>query len=329
MLRFAVRRMLYMVLTLIIVSILSFVIIQLPPGDYLTTVVTNMRASGEVVDEAILAAMEQRYGLNQPMHVQYWKWISGILLRGDFGQSFEWNQPVSALIWGRLALTFTMSLATLLFTWLVAFPVGIFSAVRQYSIGDYVATIIGYAGLAIPDFMLALVLMYIAFKVFNQSVGGLFSPAYSDAPWSWAKVWDLLKHLWIPVLIIGTGGTAGLIRIMRANLLDELHKPYVTTARAKGMSEFRLILKYPVRIALNPFVSTVGWTLPILVSGSAIVSIVLAMPTTGPLLLRALMSQDMYLAGSFIMLLSTLTVIGTFVSDILLAWLDPRIRLTQ
>jgi peptide/nickel transport system permease protein len=329
MLRFVVRRILYMILTLIVVSILSFAIIQLPPGDYLTTVVTNMRATGEVVDEAILAAMEQRYGLNQPIHVQYWKWISGIVLRGDFGQSFEWNQPVSALIWGRLALTFVMSLATLLFTWVVAFPVGIFSAVRQYSIGDYVATIIGYAGLAIPDFMLALVLMYVAFKVFNQSVGGLFSPAYSDAPWSWNKIWDLLKHLWIPVLIIGTGGTAGLIRIMRANLLDELHKPYVTTARAKGMSEFHLILKYPVRIALNPFVSTVGWTLPVLVSGSAVVSIVLAMPTTGPLLLRALMSQDMYLAGSFILLLSVLTVIGTFVSDILLAWLDPRIRLTQ
>jgi len=329
MLRFAARRILYMVPTLVVVSILSFIIIELPPGDYLTTVVTNMRASGEVVDEAILAAMEQRYGLNQPVYVQYWKWISGILLRGDFGQSFEWNQPVSTLIWGRLALTFVMSLATLLFTWLVAFPVGIFSAVRQYSIGDYVATIIGYAGLAIPDFLLALVLMYVAFKVLNQSVGGLFSPAYTDAPWSWGKIWDLLKHLWIPVLIIGTGGTAGLIRIMRANLLDELHKPYVTTARAKGMSEFRLILKYPVRIALNPFVSTVGWTLPILVSGSAIVSIVLSMPTTGPLLLRALMSQDMYLAGSFIMLLSVLTVIGTFISDILLAWLDPRIRLTQ
>jgi len=329
MLQFAVRRILYMILTLFIVSILSFVIIQLPPGDYLTTVVTNMRASGETIDEAILAAMEQRYGLNQPMHVQYWKWISGILLRGDFGQSFEWNQPVSTLIWGRLLLTFAMSLATLLFTWLVAFPVGIFSAVRQYSIGDYVATVIGYIGLAIPDFLLALVLMYVAFKVFNQSVGGLFSPAYTDAPWSWAKVWDLLKHLWIPVIIIGTGGTAGLIRVMRANLLDELHKPYVTTARAKGMTEFRLILKYPVRMALNPFVSTVGWTLPILVSGSAVVSIVLALPTTGPLLLRALMSQDMYLAGSFIMLLSVLTVIGTFISDILLAWLDPRIRLTQ
>ena len=329
MLQFTLRRILYMIPTLIIVSILSFAIIQLPPGDYLTSYVTTLRATGETVDEATLAAMEQRYGLGQPIYVQYWKWISGILLRGDFGQSFEWNQPVSELMWGRLALTFTMSLTTLLFTWLVAFPVGIFSAVRQYSIGDYVSTVIGYIGLATPNFLLALVLMYIAFRYFNQSVGGLFSPDYADAPWSWSKVWDLLKHLWIPVIIIGTAGTAGLIRIMRANLLDELHKPYVTTARAKGMSEWRLILKYPVRMALNPFVSTVGWTLPALVSGSAIVSIVLALPTTGPLLLRALMSQDMYLAGSFIMLLSVLTIIGTFISDILLAWLDPRIRLTQ
>jgi peptide/nickel transport system permease protein len=329
MIQFTLRRILYMMPTLIIVSILSFAIIQLPPGDYLTSYVTTLRATGETVDEATLAAMEQRYGLGKPVYVQYWKWISGILLRGDFGQSFEWNQPVSELMWGRLALTFTMSLTTLLFTWLVAFPVGILSAVRQYSIGDYVSTIIGYIGLATPNFLLALILMYIAFKVFNQSVGGLYSPDYADAPFSWAKVWDLLKHLWIPVVIIGTAGTAGLIRIMRANLLDELHKPYVTTARAKGMSEWRLILKYPVRMALNPFVSTVGWTLPVLVSGSAVVSIVLALPTTGPLLLRALMSQDMYLAGSFIMLLSVLTIIGTLISDILLAWLDPRIRLTQ
>jgi peptide/nickel transport system permease protein len=329
MLQFALRRILYMIPTLIIVSILSFIIIQLPPGDYLTTYVTNLRATGEIIDEATLAAMEQRYGLGQPVYVQYWKWISGILLRGDFGQSFEWNQPVSELMWGRLGLTFTISLSTLLFTWLVAFPVGILSAVRQYSASDYVSTVIGYIGLATPNFLLALVLMYIAFRYFNQSVGGLFSPAYTDALWSWGKVWDLFKHLWIPVIIIGTAGTAGLIRIMRANLLDELHKPYVTTARAKGMSEWRLILKYPVRIALNPFVSTVGWTLPILVSGEAVVAVVLALPTSGPLLLRALLSQDMYLAGSFIMLLSMLTVIGTFVSDILLAWLDPRIRLTQ
>jgi peptide/nickel transport system permease protein len=329
MLQFALRRILYMIPTLIIISILSFVIIQLPPGDYLTSVIVTMRAAGDIVDQATLDALEQRYGLGQPMHVQYWKWISGILLRGDFGQSFEWNQPVSELLWGRLALTFTLSLTTLIFTWIVAFPVGIYSAVRQYSVGDYISTIVGYFGLATPNFLLALVLMYIAFRYFNQSVGGLFSPDYADAPWSWAKVWDLLNHLWIPVIIIGTAGTAGLIRIMRANLLDELHRPYVVTARAKGMTEARLTLKYPVRVALNPFVSTVGWTLPVLVSGSSVVSIVLALPTSGPLLLRALMSQDMYLAGSFIMLLSVLTIIGTFISDILLAWLDPRIRLTD
>ena len=329
MLQFIIRRVLYMIPTLFAISIVSFIIIQLPPGDYLTSLVATMAATGETVDRAQLVALEQRYGLGQPIYVQYWKWISGILLRGDFGQSFEWNQPVNTLIWGRLALTFILSLTTLLFTWLVAFPIGIYSAVRQYSAGDYLFTVIGYVGLAIPNFLLALVLMYIAFKYFNQSVGGLFSPQYVDAPWSFGKVMDMFAHLWIPVVIIGTAGTAGLIRIMRANLLDELHKPYVVTARAKGMPERRLLLKYPVRVALNPFVSTVGWTLPGVVSGAAIGSIVLSLPTTGPLLLRALMSQDMYLAGSFIMLLSTLTVIGTLISDILLAWLDPRIRFTQ
>jgi peptide/nickel transport system permease protein len=230
------------------------------------------------------------------------------------------------LIWGRLLLTFLLSLATLLFTWVVAFPIGIYAAVRQYSLGDYVSTVIGYIGLAIPNFLLALVLMYVAFKYFNQSVGGLFSPEYQDAPWSVGKFLDMMAHLWVPVVIIGTAGTAGLIRIMRANLLDELHKPYVVTARAKGMTERALLLKYPVRVALNPFVSTLGWTLPTLVSGAAIISIVMNIPTAGPLLLNALKSQDMYLAASFIMLLSTLTVIGTLLSDILLAWLDPRIR---
>jgi peptide/nickel transport system permease protein len=326
MLQFIIRRILYMIPTLFLISIVSFIIIQLPPGDYLTSLVATMASTGETVDRAALVALEQRYGLGQPVYVQYWKWISGIVLRGDFGQSFEWNQPVSALLWGRLALTFVLSLATLLFTWVVAFPIGIYSAVRQYSLGDYVTTVIGYVGLAIPNFLLALVMMYISFKYFNQSVGGLFSPEYQDAPWSMGKVIDMLAHLWIPVVIIGTAGTAGLIRIMRANLLDELHKPYVVTARAKGLSEYKLLLKYPVRVALNPFVSTLGWTLPTLVSGAAIISIVLSLPTTGPLLLRALMSQDMYLAGSFILMLSTLTVIGTLISDVLLAWLDPRIR---
>lgn len=326
MLQFIVRRVFYMIPTLVVISIVSFVIIQLPPGDYLTSLVATMASTGETVDRAQLVALEDRYGLGKPIYVQYWKWISGIVLRGDFGQSFEWNQPVSSLIWGRLWLTFFISLAALLFTWVVAFPVGIYSAVRQYSLGDYLFTVIGYIGLAIPNFLLALVLMYVAFKYFNQSVGGLYSPQYQDAPWTFAKFIDMMSHLWIPVIIIGTAGTAGLIRIMRANLLDELHKPYVVTARAKGLSERRLLLKYPVRMALNPFVSTLGWTLPTLVSGAAIVSIVLSLPTTGPLLFRALLSQDMYLAGSFIMMLSTLTVIGTLLSDILLAWLDPRIR---
>ncbi|HXF64391.1 MAG TPA: ABC transporter permease [Caldilineaceae bacterium] len=326
MLSFVIRRLLYMIPTLFLISVVSFIIIQLPPGDYLTSLVATMSSTGESVSRASLVALEERYGLGQPIYVQYWKWLSGILLRGDFGQSFEWNQPVSSLIWGRLLLTFVLSLATLLFTWFVAFPIGIYAAVRQYSLGDYVTTVIGYIGLAIPNFLLALVLMYVAFKYFNQSAWGLFSPEYQDAPWSLAKVMDMLAHLWIPVVIIGTSGTAGLIRIMRANLLDELHKPYVVTARAKGLPEHRLLIKYPVRMALNPFVSTLGWTLPTLVSGAALISIVMGLPTAGPLLLGALKSQDMYLAASFIMLLSTLTVIGTLLSDILLAWLDPRIR---
>ena len=327
MFQFLLRRLLYMIPTLIAISIVAFVIIQLPPGDFLTTMVASMAAQGEDVDSTALQALKDQYGLGQPVHVQYLKWMQGILLRGDFGDSFGWNKAVSDLVWSRLALTFVLSLASLLFVWVVAFPIGIYSAVKQYSVGDYVATFLGFLGLAIPNFLLALILMYIAFKYFNQSVGGLFSPEYKEVPWSWGKVADLFAHLWVPVVIIGTAGTASLIRIMRANLLDELRKPYVVTARAKGLPEWRLLFKYPVRVALNPFVSTVGWVLPTLVSGAAIVSIVLSLPTTGPLLIRALQQQDMYLAASFIMLLSILTVIGTLVSDLLLAWLDPRIRM--
>ncbi len=326
MLQYIARRVLLMIPTIIAISIVTFIIIQLPPGDYLSSLVATMADTGESVDQAAIETLKIRYGLGQPVYVQYFKWVWGIISRGDFGQSFEWNKPVTDLIWERLTLTFVLSLSTLLFTWIIAFPIGIYSAVKQYSLGDYVFTFLGFIGLATPNFLLALVLMYISFKYLNQSVGGLFSPEFVEAPWSWAKVVDLLKHLWIPMVILGTSGTAGLIRIMRANLLDELHKPYVVTARAKGLSERKLLLKYPVRVALNPFVSTVGWTLPGLVSGSAIVSVVLSLPTTGPLLLRALMSQDMYLAGSFILMLSVLTVIGTLISDILLAWLDPRIR---
>jgi peptide/nickel transport system permease protein len=318
-----------MVLTLIVISMISFLVIQLPPGDFLTTVVAQLQEQGEDVNRAQLAALERQYGLDRPIYVQYWKWISGIILRGDFGRSFSWNKPVSELIWGRLGLTFLVSLATMLFTWAVAIPIGIYSAVKQYSLGDYTATFFGFVGLAIPNFLLALVLMYVGFKYFGQSVGGLFSPEFIDAPWTWAKLGDLVAHLWIPVVVLGTAGTAGLIRILRANLLDELKKTYVTAVRSRGQKEFPLLMRYPVRVALNPFISTIGWSLPRLVSGATVTAIVLNLPTTGPLLLQALKSQDMYLAGSFILMLSALTVIGTMISDILLALVDPRIRYTK
>jgi peptide/nickel transport system permease protein len=315
-----------MIPTLFAVSLVSFIIIQLPPGDFLTSYMANRAGSGETVEQEVITAMNQRFGLDRPIYVQYFMWISNIITKGDFGQSFAWNSPVDQLLWSRMSLTIILSVSTLLFTWFIAFPIGIYSAVRQYSIGDYVASFFGFLGLAVPDFLLALVLMYIAFKYFNQSVGGLFSPDYVNADWSTAKVLDLISHLWIPMLILGLSGTASLIRVMRANLLDELRKPYVRTARAKGLPEWKVILKYPVRVALNPFVSTAGWLLPGLVSGSIIVAVVLSLPTSGPLLLSALQSQDMYLAGAFILLLSMLTMFGTLLSDVALAWLDPRIR---
>lgn len=324
--KYILKRLLLMIPTLFAVSLVSFVVIQLPPGDFLTMRVSALIEQGQTIEVSVLDDLRERYGLGQPIYVQYWKWITGILLRGDFGQSLDWNELVGKLIWDRIGLTVLISLASLLFIWAVAFPIGIYSAVKQYSLGDYIATFLGFVGIAIPDFLIALVLMYIAFKYFGFSVAGLFSADYVDAPWSWAKVVDLLKHIWIPMIIIGLAGTASLIRTMRANLLDELKKPYVVTARAKGLSEVGLILKYPVRVALNPFISTVGWILPTLVSGATIVSIVLNLPTTGPLMLHALMNQDMYLAGAFILLLSTLTIIGTLLSDILLALIDPRIR---
>jgi len=278
-----------------------------------------------MVDEATIAALRHRYGLDQPYYIQYFKWMWN-MLHGDFGQSFEWNRPVNQLIWERLGLTVAVSLFTMVLTWVIAFPIGIYSATHQYSIGDYTVTFLGYIGLATPSFMIALILMWIAYSVFGASVGGLFSPEYIEAPWSWAKFVDMLGHLWIPAIVIGTAGTAGLIRTLRANLLDELHKPYVVAARAKGLPERQLFWKYPMRIAIVPFISTVGWSLPGIISGETITAVVLSLPTTGPLLLRALQSQDMYLAGSFVMLLSILTVLGTLISDILLGWVDPRIR---
>lgn len=312
---------------LLAVSFLSFVLIQLPPGDYVTTYIATLAASNEVVDQQTAADLRSRFGLDQSLMVQYGKWISNILLRGDFGLSFEWQQPVSELIWERMALTLVLTFSTLLLTWGIALPVGVFSAVRKYSVGDYFVTFLSFLGLAVPSFLLALVLMYVAAVHFGQSVGGLFSEAYQNAPWSWAKFLDFLQHLWIPVVILAVSGTASLIRVMRANMLDELHRPYVTTARAKGLSEFTLLIKYPMRLALNPFISTIAWLLPNLVSGSIIVAIVLSLPTAGPLLLQSLMSQDMYLAGAFILLICSLTVLGSLISDILLALVDPRIRL--
>jgi peptide/nickel transport system permease protein len=326
MLHYLGRRVLYMLPTLLAVSIVAFIIIQLPPGDYLTTLMADWASQGGAVEKGTLEALRERYGLGQPIYVQYWKWISGILLHGDFGLSFEFNKPVGEVIWGRLGYTFLISFITLMFIWMIAVPIGIYSAVKQYSIGDYLSTFLGFLGLAIPNFLLALVLMYISVRYFGQSVGGLFSPDMQEAPWSMEKLLDFASHVWLPVVVVGTAGLAALIRILRANLLDELFKPYVVTARAKGMSEFRLLLRYPVRVALNPLISTLGWILPTLVSGEIITAVVLSLPTTGPMLLRSLLSQDMYLAGSLILMLSTLTIIGTLISDILLAWADPRIR---
>ncbi|MCL4535351.1 MAG: ABC transporter permease [Bacteroidetes bacterium] len=328
MLAYTVRRLMMAVLTLVAISMLSFVIIQLPPGDYITTYIAQQEASGSMVSEQEAASLRTLYGLDQPIYVQYVKWM-GQIAQGNFGMSMQWSRPVMDVIGDRLTLTGVLSLAALAFTWMLALPIGIYSAVRQYSIGDYVFTLVGFIGLAVPSFMLALVLMYVGFAVFNTNVGGLFSSQYMDAPWSLARLQDLLRHLPLPAIVLGLAGTAQMIRIMRANLLDELRKPYVVTARAKGLSEFRAIVKYPVRVALNPFASTIGYTLPYIVSGSIIVSLVLSLPTVGPLLLNALIAQDMFLAGTIILLLGTMTVIGTFLSDLLLMWIDPRIRFEE
>lgn len=328
MLKFLLQRILLFIPTLLAISLVTFILIQLPPGDYLTTIIFQLEQSGQDVDEALLAALRVRYGLDQPMYRQYLRWIGNIILHGDFGYSMAHNRPVSDLIWERLMWTLIISFSTLLVTWVIAFPVAVYSATHQYSLGDYLFTFVGFIGRGIPNFMIALILMWIGFSVFGFGIGGLFSEDFRRAPWSLAKFIDLLQHLWVPLVVLGTGGTAGLIRITRANLLDELRKPYLTTARAKGLSERKAIWKYPVRVALNPFISSVGYVLPGLISGSTIISVVLSLPTTGPLLLSALLSQDMYLAGSFLMMLSALTVLGTLLSDILLAWVDPRIRLS-
>lgn len=325
MLYYILRRFLYMIVVLLVISVVAFVIIQLPPGDYLTSYMMQLQATGQITDEAQIASLKKLYGLDQPMYVQYFLWM-GKMLHGNFGKSFQWNKPVSELIGERLGLTVMLSLLTLIFTYVVAIPIGIYSATHQYSIGDYTFTTIGFVGLAIPNFLLALILMFVFYKYFGLSVTGLFSSEYVIAAWSWGKFIDMTQHFWVPIIVVGTAGTAGLIRIMRGCLLDELRKQYVITARAKGLSERTLLFKYPVRMAINPIISTIGWVLPGIISGATITAIVLSLPTIGPLLFRALLSQDMYLAGSIVMLLTFLAVIGTLISDILLVWIDPRIR---
>lgn len=329
MFAYIARRVLLMIPTLFLVSIISFIAIQLPPGDYLTSYVAGLRTMGENIEQESIDALRERYGLGEPIYVQYFKWMSGIILRGDWGQSMEWQRPVKELIGERILLTVVLSLVSLLVSWFVAIPIGVYSATHQYSIPDYVMSIISFIGVGVPGFLLALIVMYFAQTQLSMNVGGLFSEKYINAPWSLDRVVDMLKHLWIPVVILAVEGTAGGIRTTRANLLDELNKPYVELARAKGLNEWKLIWKYPVRIALNPFFSTVGWSLASLISGATLISVVLSLQTTGPMQLRALTSQDMYLAGSFLLLLSVLTVIGTLISDILLAWVDPRIRLEK
>jgi peptide/nickel transport system permease protein len=328
MLAYILRRIAILIPTLFVISIITFIVIQLPPGDFLTSYQMTLRSQGENIDETEIQYMRNRYGFQQPVYVQYGKWVWGIITRGDWGQSMEWQRPVKELIWERMALTVVLSLCSLFVGWFIAIPLGVYSATHQYSIPDYIATFISFVGVGTPGFMIALIVMWVAMRQFGLHVGGLFSEKFIQAPWTWDKVVDMLKHLWIPVLILALNGTAGGLRTTRANLLDELNKPYVETARAKGIAESKLIWKYPVRVALNPFFSTVGWELAGLVSGSTLISVVLSLQTTGPMMLRALTSQDMYLAGSFLFLLSVLTVIGTLVSDILLAWVDPRIRMT-
>ena len=326
MLTFIVRRLTTFIPMMFLMSVVAFALIQAPPGDFLSDYVVQLQNQGEFADPGELESLRKQYGLGEPMYIQYAKWVWGVM-RWDFGKSLEMRVSVNDLINERLSLTIILGLFTVVFTWTLAIPIGIFSAVRQYSWIDYMFTFFSYLGVGTPNFLLALVIMWMVFAYFGVSITGLFSPDYVEAPWSVGKVIDMLKHIWVPMLILGTDGTARLTRIMRANLLDELNKPYVETARAKGLPEWQLIMRYPVRIAVNPIVSTIGWTLPQLFSGSLIVATVMSLPTLGPLLLRALYTQDMFLAGSIILILTALTLVGTLISDVVLALIDPRIRI--
>lgn len=322
---YIVRRLLLMIPTLVAVSVISYTIIELPPGDYMDAYVDRLIQQQQAVDPSEIAALRLRYGLDDPVAVRYFRWM-GNMLQGDLGRSLEWNQPVVKLVLDRLPWSLTISLLSLLLTYAIAIPIGLYSATHQYSPGDYVFTLIGFIGIAIPNFLLALIILWNYFLATGNVAVGLFSDKYVMAPWSFAKFVDLLKHVWLPAVVVGVGGTAGLIRVVRANLLDELGRVYVMVARSKGLPENKVIIKYPFRIAMNPIASTIGWTLPALVNGELLASLVLGLPTIAPLLVGALMSQDMFLAGSIVMILSALTLIGTLISDILLAWLDPRIR---
>jgi peptide/nickel transport system permease protein len=323
---FIVRRVLMLIPFLFLVSALSFVVIQLPPGSFVDTYKRNLEAQGGVVNQAQLQALEVRYGLDKPLLVQYGIWISNIIFRGDFGNSFTYQRPVIDILKERLPRTVIISLVSIVLTWIIAIPLGIIAALKKNSVWDYVLTFLSFIGLSLPAFLLAILLMYVVFANTGWLVTGLYSPEFQDAPWSLAKFADLLKNVWLPLVVLAVTGAAGTIRVLRATLLDELQKPYVITARAKGLPEWRVILKYPVRLAINPMISTIGWLLPAVVGGELVVSKVLNLPTVGPIILAATLAQDMYLAGAFVLLLSMLTLIGTLLSDILLAWLDPRIR---
>ena len=328
MFSYIIHRLLIMIPTLIAISIVVFTIINLPPGNYFTTYVAELQGSGETTDMAKVKFLEAEYGFDRPLWQQYLYWVGG-LLHGDMGYSFSYDLPVNKVVGDRMLLTAIISITTIIFTYLVAFPIGVYSATHQYSWSDHLLTLLGFLGLATPSFLLALVLLYLANVYLGISIGGLMDPKYINKPWTWAKVFSLFAHMWIPVIVIGSAGTASMIRRLRANLLDELQKQYVVTARAKGLHPFKVLFKYPLRMALNPFISDIGSLLPQVISGAAIVSVVMSLPTTGPMLLDALRSQDMYLAGSFLMFLSVLTVIGVFVSDMALALFDPRIRLQE
>lgn len=323
---YIIKRILQIIPLIILISIIVFIVIQLPPGDYLTGELQRLKTSGIDADPAQVLLLTKRYSLDQPQYKQYFSWIGKIITKGDFGESFRYKKPVTEVIGDRLAMTMLISILTVLLVWVMAVPIGIYSATHQYTVFDYIFTFLGFIGLAIPGFLLALFLLYIIFANFGISLAGLFSPEYVGAAWSFGKFLNLLSRLWLPVVIISVSGTAGLIRVTRAMLLDELQKQYVITARAKGLTERKILFKYPVRVAINPMISTIGWMLPSIISGEVIVSVTLGIPTTGPLLLEALLQQDMFLAGSFLFILSILTVIGTLISDILLAVIDPRIK---